>query len=183
VSQSAAGRPSAFLLRHRAALAATAALGPAADVACGSGRHALALARAGLRVVAIDRSAPALSELAAAAAAQSARVAAVRADLETAAGLPLRPATCGAVVVTRYLHRPLCPSLAGLLVPGGLLLYETFTRDQAKLPYGPRNQAFLLAPGELPRLFPGLAVVDAEEGLFEDGKRWALARLLARRIR
>ena len=181
MSESRPSRASAFVLGHRADLAATAALGPAADVACGRGRHAVELARAGLRVVALDRSREALSELARESAAAALPVHPVRADLESGSGIPLRPASCGAVVVTRYLHRPLCRQLVELLVPGGLLLYETFTRAQANLPYGLENPAFLLEPGELPALFPGLSVVTAEEGLFEDGRPWELARLLARR--
>ena len=175
------GPPSAFFVRHREALAESAALGPAADVACGRGRHALALGRAGASVVALDRSGSALAGLAAAALRERLPVHPVRADLEAAPHVPLRPARCGAVIVTRYLHRPLCPALAAVLAPGGLLLYETFTRAQAELPYGPENPAFLLRRGELPGLFPTLEVLEHEEGLFEDGRRWALARLLARR--
>ncbi|MGI9431206.1 MAG: class I SAM-dependent methyltransferase [Myxococcota bacterium] len=172
---------SAFVLRHRALLDATAPLGPVADVACGRGRNTLELARGGRTVVGIDRSASALHDLTRSAASAALPVQAVRADLEADAAIPLRTASCGAVVVTRYLHRSLCDALAELLAPGGLLLYETFTRDQTSLGYGPKNPAFLLEPGELPRLFPSLQVVAAEEGLFEDGRRYALARLLARR--
>lgn len=172
---------SAFVLRHRALLGATAPLGPVADLACGRGRNALELARGGRTVIGIDRSASALEDLAQRAAGAALPVQAVRADLESAAAIPLRTASCGAVVVARYLHRSLCDALAELLAPGGLLLYETFTRDQEKLGYGPKNPAFLLEAGELPRLFPRLTVVAAEEGLFEDGRPYALGRLLARR--
>ena len=172
---------SAFVLRHRALLDATTPLGPVAELACGRGRNALELARGGRTVIGIDRSASALRDLTERAARAALPVQAVRADLESGAEIPLRPASCGAVVVTRYLHRSLSDALAALLAPGGLLLYETFTRDQEKLGYGPRNPAFLLEVGELPRLFPRLTVVAAEEGLFEDGRPHALARLLARR--
>jgi len=181
VSASDPGPASAFLLRHRDALAATAELGPVADLACGRGRNAVELARSGRTVIGLDRSGVALAELRVRAAAAGAPVLPVRTDLESGAAIPLRPGSCGAVVVVRYLHRPLCAGLARLLAPGGLLLYETFTQAQASLPYGPENPLFLLEPDELPRLFPGLAVVAAEEGFFEDGRRWALSRLLARR--
>lgn len=40
----------------------------------------------------------------------------------------------------------------------------------------------MLEPGELPRLFPRLTVVEYEEGIYADGERSiALARLVARR--
>jgi hypothetical protein len=88
------------------------------------------------------------------------------------------------VLVFRYLWRPLAPALAALLAPGGLLVYETFTLAQEKLPHGPRNPAFLLRPGELRELFPGLRVRLFEEGLFGAGpERQALARLVAERPR
>jgi SAM-dependent methyltransferase len=102
----------------------------------------------------------------------------VRADLE-AHGLPLRPGSCGAVLVFRYLHRPLVPAISALLRPGGLLLYETFTNDQRNLGYGPRNPAFLLATGELRELFPGLRILAYEEGRSAGALPEALASLAA----
>jgi SAM-dependent methyltransferase len=155
---------------------------PVLDLACGRGRHALAVAERGAHVVAVDRDPEALAELAREARARDLPVSCVRADLEGAHGLPFAPAGLGAVLVFRYLWRPLAPALAAALAPGGLLLYETFTRDQGKLPYGPRNPAFLLEPGELPRLFPELAIEAFEEGHFGPVERpEALARLRARR--
>jgi len=175
--------PSPFLLGQLDALAGTARLGPAVDVACGRGRHSLALASRGLRCIALDRSRDALVELAARARSASLPIQPVAADLERpGSALPLAPGRAGAVLVFRYLWRPLAPALAALLAPGGLLLYETFTRDQEKLGYGPRNPAFLLRPGELPGLFPGLRVRLHEEGLVDAGGRpEALARLVAER--
>jgi hypothetical protein len=108
-------------------------------------------------------------------------VAAVRADLEGPPALPVRIAAWGAVLVFRYLHRPLAPALAALLRPGGLLLYETFTRDQRELGHGPRNPAFLLERDELRGLFPELEIVGYEEGRFGEERPEALARLAARR--
>jgi glutamate-1-semialdehyde 2,1-aminomutase len=42
--------------------------------------------------------------------------------------------------------------------PGGLLVYKTYTRAQAKLAGGPKNPAHLLEPGELLHLAGGLRV-------------------------
>jgi hypothetical protein len=75
-----------------------------------------------------------------------------------------------------------CTQPAALLRPGGVLVYETFTIHQRKLGTGPRNPAFLLEPGELPRLFPQLAVVHLWEGITRGPAPNATARLLARRL-
>ena len=181
-SAGAAGRPSPFVLAWLDAALAAAALGPALDLACGRGRHALALAARGARTLALDRDAAGLAALAAEARVRGLPLACLRADLEGGGALPVAPGRLGVLVVSRYLWRPLAPALADALAPGGLLLYETFTRAQEKLGHGPRNPAFLLEPGELPRLFPGLRVEAFEEARAESARGpEALARLAARR--
>lgn len=176
-----ADAPSPFVLAQEAALRAAARHGPVLDLACGRGRHARLLAGWGLPVVALDRDRVALAELAAAARAGGMPIAPLRADAEAPCGLPLRPERFSAVLVTRFLHRPLAPVLAALLRPGGLLVYETFTIHNRDLDRGPRNPAFLLEPGELPRLFPGLEVVASREGLRTGPCREWVASLAARR--
>lgn len=174
--------PSPFVVAQRARLVATRVLGPCLDLACGRGRHALFAARAGLRVVALDRDASLLRKLAAQATAERLPIHALRADAESALGLPFPPARFGAIVVTRFLYRPLAPTLIELLAPGGLLVYETFTERQRELGQGPSNPAFLLESGELPRLFAGLAVIESAEALVESAQMRAwLAGLVARR--
>ena len=174
-------RPSPHLLAHLDRLRAAAALGPVLDLACGRGRHAIALAEAGVGVLAIDRDPEAIAALAGAARARCLRVQPLRADLETPHGIPVRAGSCGAILVFRFLFRALAPAIAEALAPGGLLLYETFTIDQRSLPQGPRNPAFLLERGELPRLFPGLEVLDAWEGIRGGLEPEAVASLCARR--
>lgn len=173
--------PSPFLLENRSRLEASAALGPVADVACGRGRHALTCAEWGLRVLALDRNADALAELARAARAPGRSLQPIRCDLESDPEIPLVSGCCGAVLVFCFLFRPLAPRLVETLAPGGWLLYETFTRRQLELGTGPRNPDFLLTPGELPRLFPDLEVVSWDEGITGGDRPLALARLLARR--
>jgi SAM-dependent methyltransferase len=172
---------SAHVLAHLDRLREAAALGPVVDVACGRGRNALAIAARGIGVLGVDRSAEFLAELCSAARARALPVRAVRADLETAPAPPLVERGCGALVVCRYLHRPLAPVLERLLAPGGWLLYETFTIHQRELGYGPENPAFLLNPGELPGLFPGLEIALHWEGTTDEPRPAALARLAARR--
>jgi hypothetical protein len=83
------------------------------------------------------------------------------------------------VLVFRYLWRPLAPALWEALRPGGLLLYETFTKRQREMGLHPRNPAFLLEEGELLALFPGAHVLLHEEGVTEGSPPEALARLAA----
>jgi SAM-dependent methyltransferase len=175
--------PSPFLVAELPRLREAAALGPVLDLACGRGRNALAAAAAGVAVVGVDRDPQALAALRAAARERGLPVAALRADLETPHGIPVRSGTCGAILVFRFLFRPLASAIEAALAPGGLLLYETFTIHQRSLGQGPRNPAFLLAPGELPALFPRLEVLAHWEGSAEGPRPEALARLSARRPR
>lgn len=173
--------PSAFLLEQEAALREAAHRGPVVELGCGRGRIALRAAAWDLLVVGIDRSPEHLDELARRARADTLRVAPVRADLEGPGGLPLAPGRCGAILVFRYLHRPLAPAIADALAPGGLLLYETFTLHQRDLGHGPKNPDFLLESGELPQLFPQLEPLAHWEGVNQEPKPAAVARLAARR--
>jgi SAM-dependent methyltransferase len=173
--------PSPFFLAHLERIRAAGRRGPVVDVACGRGRHALAAAERGIPATGIDRNPAFLAELCATARARSLPAAGVQADLETGYGLPLAPASCAALLVFRYLHRPLAPHLLATLQPGGLLLYETFTIHQRDVGYGPKNADFLLQPGELPKLFSTLEVIDAWEGRTRDDPRATVARLAARK--
>jgi SAM-dependent methyltransferase len=166
---------------ERARLLATA--GPLLDLACGRGRHALAAARSGRFTIGLDRDRARLAELARAARAGALPVQPLRADLEANDAIPLADASCGAVLVFRYLHRPLAPEIVRVLRPGGLLLYETFTRDNREFSEHPRSPAFLLEPGELPELFAALQPLRAEEVRITAPTREAVARLVAAKPR
>jgi SAM-dependent methyltransferase len=176
-----AGPASPWLLAQRERIVAAARRGPALDLACGRGRHALVAAGLGANTLAIDRDPAALRELAAEAARRSLPLAGLCADLETPHGIPVKPGSCGVILVFRFLFRPLAPAIAAALAPGGLLLYETFTVEQRRLGSGPRRAGFLLRPDELPRLFPSLEVIEHWEGLSQDPSPAYLARLAARR--
>lgn len=151
--------------------------GRALDVACGRGRHALLLASAGLRVDAVDRDVEKINALAADAAQLGLPITARVADLEAPEGEPGH-GPYDLIVVIHYLHRPLFPALRRALRPGGVLLYETFTVDQA--PRGsPSNPDYLLRHGELEDLVSPLEVLRRRDGLFE-GR--CVASVAARRL-
>ncbi len=183
MSAEALAPPSPWLLEHARRLeeAVGAGLGPVADVACGRGRHALACAERGWPVLGLDRDLERLRFLSDASANVPGAVSPIACDLGNGSEIPIRSGSCGAILVFRFLFRPLAPALADRLAPGGWLLYETFTRAQADRDYGPSRPEFLLQPDELPALFPELEIVAHEEGLWGEPRPLALARLLARR--
>lgn len=147
--------------------------GTVLDVACGHGRHMQWLAAQGHRVTGIDRSPEAL-----AAAGRWGRV--LEADIENgpwpllADGTPQR---FDAVVVTNYLWRPLLPVIAASVVPGGVLLYETFAAGNETVGK-PSRPDFLLRPGELLQAFTDLRPVAYEDGFIETPTRF-VQRLVA----
>lgn len=139
--------------------------GLALDLACGRGRHALWLAAAGFAVEAMDRDREAIEAVNAEALSLSLPVLAQVRDLE-APGASLGAERYDVIIAVHYLHRPLFPAIIEALRPGGLLLYETFTREQAARGK-PTNPDFLLLPGELLELTHTLDVLRSREGDFE----------------
>jgi tellurite methyltransferase len=150
--------------------------GRALDVACGRGQNALLLAAAGFDVTAVDLDAAAMADLRARCSEMGVSLHAEVRDLEKA-DVDLGNAAFDLVVVFRYLHRPLFPALRRVLRPGGVLVYETFTRAQAALGH-PRNPAVLLEEGELPQLVAPLEVLASDEGEREGS---FVSRVVARR--
>jgi SAM-dependent methyltransferase len=149
--------------------------GRALDVAGGSGRHALWLARRGLEVTLADVSDVALERAARDARAEGLALATVQVDLESAL---LPPGPWDLILCVYFLHRALFPSLAAALAPGGVLVaaHATRTNLERHSHPGPR---WLLEDGELPTLVRGLDVLRYEEGWLESGRHEA--RLVARR--
>jgi tellurite methyltransferase len=151
--------------------------GPALDLACGAGRHTLLLAKRSQPVTAVDGSPAALDSLVQQARAEnlnvhlegSQKIAAesrerhirlVQADLERAI-LPAE--SFGLILCIHYLQRSLHPQIEDALLPGGMLVFETYTRAQMEFAQGPRNPAFLLKTGELRTAFPSLDLVFCRE--------------------
>ena len=146
----------------------------ALDVAMGRGRHAVVLARSGFRTFGVDIKVDAARDAVASAKAAGVAIHAWCADLTQH---PLPPARFDLVVVARYLQRDLFPALRTAVVPGGVVLYETFTTAQRALGTGPTSPDHLLEPGELIGRFDAFDVLFYEEVVEPE----AVARIAARR--
>src|SRR6202140_1685518 len=117
--------------------------GPALDLACGTGRHTLLLASRGQAVTAVDGSGVALDVLERRArelrngvnrirdrnhvVGSSREIQLVQADLEHAT-LPV--SSFSLILCVHYLQRSLFAAMQAALLPGGMLLFETYTRGQ-----------------------------------------------------
>ncbi len=153
--------PAPWLTEHAALLGGG---GRALDVACGDGRNAVALARLGYEVDAVDISDVSIEALLIAAAERAPGVQPRLCDLECE---PPAQDAYGVIVVFNYLQRDLFGALERALRPGGLLLYETFGPAHLE-DLGRRvNPAFVLGPNELLYAFPGLRVLHYREGVAE----------------
>ena len=154
--------------------------GLALDVAAGTGRHSLLLARAGFKVVAIDYAEPALRTLQSIARVEKLPVWPLVADLST---FPLPRSRFDAILNLNFLDRSLIPHLIDALRPGGAMLFDTFLIDQAATGH-PRNPEFMLQHYELREMLSGMNLVRYREGIvaYPDGKSaWRAAALAIRR--
>jgi SAM-dependent methyltransferase len=164
--------PSAWVLRW---LPLVAAGGRVLDLACGGGRHTVALAERGFQVEAVDRDVQVVSG-----SAHGDNVRILQADLESGPW-PYGAAQFNAVVVTNYLHRPLFPSLIASLKPGAVVIYETFAVGNEK--FGrPSSPAFLLQPGELLDVFRPIARVLGYEDLYVEQPKPAMVQRICARL-
>lgn len=121
------------------------------DLACGSGRNGLWLESQGYNVTYLDKNSEALAGIVE----KNHQAKIIEADLESNTPYQLAESAYDAIIVFRYLHRPLMQKLVKALKPGGILVYETFTHQQATIGR-PKNPNFLLQDNELPQTFPML---------------------------
>jgi len=85
-----------------------------------------------------------------------------------------------AILCTNYLFRSRLDLMVSWLSPGGLLIYETFARGNAR--YGrPANPDFLLRPGELAELAirGGLHLLAYEDGYVPTPRPARVQRMVA----
>jgi 2-polyprenyl-3-methyl-5-hydroxy-6-metoxy-1,4-benzoquinol methylase len=163
--------PSTWVLQHVPKIAKG---GRVLDYACGSGRHSLYLANSGFDVVAVDRDAQSLQDIAT----QNPEINTHLVDLEQnnwgLAGFGL----FDAVIVTNYLYRPFLAHLPTLLKPEGVLIYETFALGNEA--YGkPSNPNFLLKPNELLKFSENMRVLAFEDLVISEPKPACIQRICA----
>jgi SAM-dependent methyltransferase len=149
------------------------------DLACGAGRHSLAAAKLGGKVVATDRDPLKLASLRERATDAGFSIDVRELNLE---GEWPELGTFDAVLVFNYLDRASMPRILRLVAPGGLLMMETFLEAQREAGWGPTSTSHLLRPGELARLVAPLTVVHGREVIEPvDSGRWrAVASIIAR---
>jgi tellurite methyltransferase len=156
------------------------AQGRALDVAAGAGRHTIALARRGLQVDAVDISTQGLrlarARALAAGLTPGEQIRFIVADIERP-WLPHR--VYEVILVSFFLCRPLFPLIKERLGPGGWLVYETFTAEQAIMSSGqPQRRQLLLKTDELKNAFSDFEILFYDEG---EHNQKVTAQLLARK--
>ena len=139
--------------------------GRALDLACGLGGNALLLAEQGLEVDAWDIADVAVAALQSVA---TKRQLPVRAQVRDVVASPPGRGTFDVILVSHFLERDIIPDLIQALRAGGLIYYQTFTRQRVS-DRGPQREEFRLDEQELLQLFSGLQVLFyREEGRVGD---------------
>lgn len=151
---------------------------PILDLACGHGRNGLYLHRQHLPVHFSDKNNALLTQL------QSEHQIPPKdcyeVDYETGEQY-LNADNYQAIIVFRYLHRPLIAQIKAAIEPGGFLIYETFTIENRQ--FGrPKRDAFLLQPNELKEIFKDWDCLFYFEGIKSSPDR-AIAQIVCQKPR
>jgi tellurite methyltransferase len=151
--------------------------GRALDVAMGSGRNAIYLAKMGFEVEGVDTSREAIEEALERAREEGVSIQTRVEDLEK---IPyFDEEAYDLVICFNYLQRSLMPQMKNWVKPSGMLVYETFIIDQVQ--FGkPHNPDYLLRYNELLHTFRGFRVLRYREGVIEGRK--AIASILAQKV-
>ncbi len=171
---SSTAEPSTFLKKNIDRLPP----GQALDLATGSGRNAIFLARNSYQVHALDLSLEAVKKLSKIAKEKSLQINAQQVDLSS---FQIPEGTYDVIINFNFLERSLFPHIQEGLKKGGMLLFETYTSEQVH--YGrPRNPEYLLRPNELIKVFMNLHIIYYHERVIKSAKGTkAIASLLAQK--
>lgn len=151
--------------------------GRALDVAMGTGRNAIYLAKMGFDVEGVDISPEAVDTALKSAGKAGVTIKAKVADLE--AGYSIEKGAYDVIICFNYLQRSLIPQIKGGLRTGGMVVFETYIIDQAQ--FGkPKNPDYLLKHNELLRLFYDFRCLRYREGIM--GGRQAIASIIGQKV-
>jgi len=151
--------PAAQVLRDNVHLLPHA--GNALDLACGLAENAFLLAARGFQVTAWDNSVVAVRKVNKKAVKTGLAVSATLTDILSE---KIPENTYDVIVFTHFLEQSLSKNVVDALKPGGLLFYQTFTREKVTA-CGPEEKKYQLTPNEPLFMFSGLkTVVYREEG-------------------
>lgn len=146
------------------------------DLACGGGRNGLYLHQQGYPVQFADKNSMALHQLQTEHHIKTENCTEV--DFETGEQV-LSANRYQAILVFRYLHRPLMAQIKEAVAPGGIVIYETFTTQNRQ--FGrPNRDAFLLQPNELKTMFSDWHCLHYFEGIKHSPDR-AVAQIVCRK--
>jgi tellurite methyltransferase len=163
--------PRAFLIEQSAWLPQN---GLALDIAMGLGGNAAFLLERGLQVIGVDISWVALQQVKA----RLPGLMVIQADLPS---IHLPPGIFDVIINFYFLRRELWSEFQRWLKPGGVLIFETLTRDMLNIQPG-IDPLFLLEAGELWSAFQDWEIIFYREGriLSRRGHPSAVASLVAR---
>ena len=145
------------------------------DIAMGGGRNAVFLAGKGFDVEGVDISSAYVNQALALAEQNGIHLKARPADL-TNKEYRIESGNYDVIICFNYLQRSLIPRIKEGLRHGGMVVYETYTIDQAQ--FGrPKNPDYLLKHNELLNMFRDFRCLRYHEGIVDERK--AVAGLVA----
>ena len=165
--------PAQFLIKNMDLLPK----GKVLDVAMGSGRHAIYMAKMGFEVEGIDISQEAVNNALELARKSGVNLIGHVVDLER--DHYIQKESYDIIICFNYLQRSLIPYIKEGLRIGGMVVYETFIIDQARF-RKPKNPDYLLKHNELLDMFREFRCLRYREGLVKEGK--AIAGIIAEKI-
>jgi len=150
--------------------------GRALDIACGTGRNTLYLAKNGFDVDAVDISDYALAKIE-----ETPAIHKINADLDE---YVIEAEAYDLILNCNYLERRLFRPIVEGLKKEGLLIFETFIKTQGKDYRMPSNESFLLEQNELLHVFKELHIIYYEEHEEQNpqGEKVKVASLVARKL-
>jgi tellurite methyltransferase len=147
------------------------------DIAMGSGRNAVFMAKMGFHVEGVDISEEEINKALLQAQQNNVYIQTEIADLEKR--YRIIPDAYDVIICFNYLQRSLVTQIKTGLKMGGMIVYETFIIDQRQFGH-PRNPDYLLKYNELLNMFREFRCLRYREGIIENHK--AIASLVAQKV-